>query len=172
MKLYEIQTEIRDICEWKVNPETGEIEIDDANRLDELDMSFDAKVLSIAAVVKNLTSDKTELLDKQAQLKKEADELKRKADAVDRNIDWLKKYAASQMLKLGKKTIKDALHRVTVRRNQPRVEILDEEAINREYIKVETKESVDKKKIAADWKETQVSPIGTQVHENYGLLVK
>ena len=80
MKLYEIDEAILAL----VNPETGEIE--DMDRLDELQMERSRKLENVTLWIKDLESDSRAIQEEEKKLRKRREQADRKADGLRR---WL-----------------------------------------------------------------------------------
>lgn len=84
MKLYEIDSQITDLIEDAIDPETGEINEEAYTKLEQLQMERDKKVENIVLWIKDLNAEalaikaeKNALAQRQAQAEKKAESLKK-----------------------------------------------------------------------------------------------
>lgn len=85
MTLYEIDEAIRELIEGAVDPETGELLIDDSV-LDALQMERDKKVENLALYIKNLSSDINELRQEEKNLAARRRAAEQKAERLKRYL--------------------------------------------------------------------------------------
>ena len=153
MKLYEITDEIlQKISDAEL--ETSEEEV--TAELEKLEGEFRNKMEGCAAVIRNLTAEAK-------MLKEEADRLKRRASTATERADWLKRYVKRQMERLGRKEYRAGIFKIRLQKSQPRVEVIDENAVPSELKSIETIVKVDKKAIARMVMNTGELPEGVRI---------
>lgn len=136
MKLYEILSEIETLSDKLIDPETGEIDDEIWDRLDELQIDYKTKIEHILCKSKALRADVKALKD-------EAEVLGSRAEKKLKTAESLEKWAAEVLNGDNFET-----PRVAVKwRSSKRVEILDEDLIPPEFKVFETKAKVVKKAI-------------------------
>lgn len=86
MTLYEIDNELRMLLENAVDPETGEINDDAFDRLEELQMAWDQKVENIGCYIKNLKSDAEALKQEKMNLSRRQQYAENKAERLTRYL--------------------------------------------------------------------------------------
>ena len=129
MTLYEINAAIEAAIERmleSVDPETGEVNEQDARALDELQEAKKEKLDNIGAYIKNLTAEV-------AALKEEADKLKARAKSKENHIDRLKQYVADSMQAEGVTKVETTRVAFSFRPSVA-VNITNEEAIPKQYL--------------------------------------
>ena len=136
MTLYEINAAIRDAIESlfsAVNEETGEVDEEKLNALEQLKEDRAEKLDNIGAYIKNLIAEVE-------ALKQESATLKERADVKAKKIERLKKYVADNMLSQ-EETKFESKRVVFSFRKSEQVEISDDAALPKKYLvkKVEYK---------------------------------
>ena len=164
MKLYEVHDEI------EATLFMPEEETFDSSRFEELNLSFDEKVDSCAAVMKNLKAQAAEL-DAQCEiLYEEIRELRQKKQALENNRKGLAEYVKRLMESLGLKKAGNMLHRVTIAQSPLTVEV-DIEKLDPKWIKEHVSTYPDKRGIIDHIKETGEIPDGVKPIQNTHLRV-
>lgn len=166
MTLYEITSEMRKVQELATEEPSEEIEAMRAEVLAAIESQFDAKLLGIARVIRNLEADVE-------AIKTEQDRLAKKRRARERNIAWLKDYARGEMLAVGRDEVSDGVLKVAVQRNPPKVARVDEDSVPVDYLReVPARVEVDKKAILEDWKAgADVSAFAT-IEQEKGVRIR
>lgn len=115
-------------------------------KLEQVEDDIDAKVENIAKIIQ----------EKQGELeaiKYEADRLNRLKKRKENEIERLTEWAYSNLKRVGKKSIKSDIFDIKIKKNPPKVNILDSTLIPEEYIKTKTSTSIDKITLRRDLKE-------------------
>ena len=164
IKLYKINNEIE---ETLFVPEE---ETFDSSRFEELNLSFDEKVNSCAAVMKNIKAQAAEL-DAQCEiLYEEIRELRQKKQALENNRKGLAEYVKRLMESLGLKKAGNMLHRVTIAQSPLTVEVNIEE-LDPQWIQERVSTYPDKRGIIDHIKETGEIPNGVKPIQNTHVRV-
>lgn len=146
MELYKINQQIQEVLEkgFVADEETGEILFDSEN-LDELQNAFDEKVDNIACYIKNLDSLMVAIADEQK-------ELQARKKTAEKKADFLKKYLTDMLAMREMKKFESGKNKISFRKSQS-VQIINADAISKDYIIEKVEKSVDKKSILADLKQ-------------------
>lgn len=160
MKLYEILSEIETLSDKLIDPETGEIDDEIWDRLDELQIDYKTKIEHILCKAKALRADVKALKD-------EAEVLVSRAEKKLKTAESLEMWASEVLDGDDFETT-----RVAVKwRKSKRVEILDEDLIPPEFKVFETKAKVVKKAIR-DAIECGSEIPGAVLEERNNMVVK
>ena len=135
MTLYEINNEIYSLIRAGIDPETGEISEETADKLNALEKARDEKLENIGLFIKNLLAEAT-------ACKAEAKAFTERAKSAESKAEWLKGYMSRTLEGQAFKT--DRLS-VTFRKSQA-VEITDFYAIDDDFLRFKEPE-IDKAKI-------------------------
>ena len=139
MKLYEIVSKYREILEDDdLTPDRKAEILDNASDLYE-------KFGNVIKYIRNLEGDET-------AIKTEIARLRKKQNAAQTQINWLKDYLMSSLKGLGKRRYQTELFTISICKSQPRVVIIDEDAIPDEFVRL--LRQIDKSKISRHLKET------------------
>lgn len=87
MTLYEINTELAQLIESSIDPETGEINEEAFDKLEELQMAWDQKVENIGCFIKNLRADAEALKQEKMNLAKRQQYAENKAERLKKYLD-------------------------------------------------------------------------------------
>ena len=102
-----------------------------------------------------------------------ASEIKRlqaRKAAVDNNARGLREYIKAQLDAVKIRKLNAGIHKFSIQKNsQPSVEVIDQDLINRQYLKVEV--NADKQAISDNFKETGEEIPGTKIHVGSHLRV-
>lgn len=169
MNLYEIDKRINDIIEFCCDLETGEL-LDDKtleNTLNELELSKEEKLTSIAKYIKNLTADAKALQEEKLKFAK-------RQKIVENKIKRLKEYIDNfirntQGENFNNYKFKDVNNTISYRKSQS-LEIDDIDKINENFLKVE-KTIRDKRELAKALK-NGAEIDGCHLEEKYSLQIK
>lgn len=169
MNLYEIDKRINDIIEFCCDLETGEL-LDDKtleNTLNELELSKEEKLTSIAKYIKNLTADAKALQEEKLKFAK-------RQKIVENKIKRLKEYIDNfirntQGENFNNYKFKDVNNTISYRKSQS-LEIDDIDKINEDFLKVE-KTIRDKRELAKALK-NGAEIEGCHLEEKYSLQIK
>ena len=148
MKLYEISKDIEAAL-------VQEDEDFDSAKLEALKVDFEAKLEGCACVIKNLRAESDAL---NAEIKR----LQARKAAVDNNARGLREYVKFQLERVKIRKLNAGIHKFGIQRNSfPSVAILDQDLIEKEYLKVEV--NVDRKAIGENFKDTGEILPGTEI---------
>lgn len=160
-KLYEISDRYRNIQELLDNPDLPEVDI--LNALNKIDEEFDTKAENIAKLISSLNAD----ID---GMTKEIKRLQNRKSVMEHRADDLKSYIYEHMKAIKKKKIKGALFTLSIQKNSPSVNVLDEGAIPGRY-KIPQPPKLDKKAILTDLKQG-VEVNGTEIKQGTSLRIR
>ena len=93
-------------------------------------------------------------------------EIKRLQDikkSVTNKLDKFKNYVETNMTQLGIEEINTPIGKMSFRKSPPSVEIINEDLVPEEYVKVKTERSIDKKAILDTYKENGELVEGTRI---------
>lgn len=164
IELYEIRGEIEATLFMR------EEETFDSSKFEELNLPFDEKVDSCAAVMKNLKAQATELEAKCEILQEEIRALRKKKQALENNRKGIAEYVKSLMESLGVKKAGNILHRVTIAQSPLTVEV-NIEKLDPKWIKKRVSTYPDKRGIIDHIKETGEIPNGVKSIQNTHIRV-
>lgn len=159
MKLYEILAEIEKISEEMIDLETGEVREESLEALEELEMERDTKVENILCLSKSLRADVTALKDEAKVLIERAEKKLKKAESLEQ---WVAQVLQGESFETPRVAVKW--------RASERVNILDVDAIPKEYVHYRTEEKPDKKAIKEAIKLGAVIP-GAELESKLNMKV-
>jgi len=138
---------------------------DDAKiAIDRLSEDFDEKARKVAYVIK--------ILEKASEyLKSEGDRITNRKRANEVRVKWLRGYLAINMENLEKKQLKYPDLTINVRHTES-IEVLNQEAIPKQYIKETIKYDVKKSEIMADIKAGKECPNGVSVKDTASVTIR
>lgn len=139
MKLYELTTDYQTVLDLIADGSEG---LDDT--LESLGGAIEDKVENIAKVIKTLEAE-------MAGLKSEETRLADRRKSIENNVKRLKDYAEQSMLSIGMKKVKGPLFTVSIQKNPPRLEVLDDSLIPESFF-VPQPPKLDKKAVTAELK--------------------
>jgi len=147
--LYSLSTELQSIHD-ELAMNGGEITIEIEEKLDALALPFNQKVHGITCWMKNLEGRET-------AIEAEIARLQARKKATENHRERLRTYLLESMRRAGKDKIEFDTFTVSIARNPPSCEIVDESAIPAKYITIipETKQ-VNKKEVLVDLKQGPV----------------
>ena len=159
--LYELTSDLRELQDIDFT-EAQEEQINQIK--DIIKAQIDSKGTGIIAVIRNEESDIEAL---KAEIKRLQDLKKSK----ENRIENLKKYTKECLEDANIKKVSTSLGNMTVRKNPPAVDVLDESLIPNEYKKEVVEIKLDKKAILADLKEGVVVE-GAVLKNSTSLMIK
>ena len=159
MKLYEILAEIEKIANEMIDPETGEVREGALEELEKLEIERDTKIENILCLSKALRADATALNTEASNL---LDRAERKLTKAEKLEDWATSVLAGEPFETPRVATKW--------RQSERVNILDADAIPKEYVKYKTTETPDKNAIKAAIKDGAVIP-GAELETRLNMKV-
>lgn len=139
MTLYEIDKNIEmaiDALLDSVDEETGEVNEEMANAVDELKVARKEKLEGIGCYIKNLFAEVE-------AIKEEADNLRKRAKVMENRAERLREYVANSLLASHETKFEGVRVAYSFRRSES-VEVLDLEKVPSEYLKTKTEVSADK----------------------------
>lgn len=148
--------ELLDILQAVQDAEAGETGSDLAERLDNVETFLTTKIEACAVVVRELES-------LAGYRKQEADRLRDQAKRLDGAAERLRNRLRDHMLAVGDERVVTPRYTVSLRTNPPRVEVLEEALVPREFVKTVITTSVDKRAILESVKATGEIPDGVNV---------
>ena len=143
--LYELTGDYLRLLELMEDPDVDPEVLKDT--LEGLDGDIEAKMDACAAV-------KLELESSSEKLDKEIKRLQKKKKTVDNNIDRLRENMKLSMIAMGKEKIQTLKFLFVVKKNAPKLEIVDEKAVPDDY-KIPQPSKIDAKKLLAFVKEQE-----------------
>lgn len=164
MNLFQIEAEIESAINnllMSVDEETGEVNEELANALEELQAERDVKVENIACYIKNLKAES-------AALKNEIDTFTKRKKSIDNKIERLTEYLC-QNIKPEEK-FKFARATVSFRRSS-KVEIFNEEEIPAKFCELKYETKIDKRAITEAIKAGE-DVSGCMLIDSYSLQIK
>lgn len=164
MKLYEIKDELVQTLEALL--EAGDDELAKENCIEMFEFlkeELKNKSDSVLKYLRNLTLEKE-------SVENELDRLEKLKKSKDSKIKRLKDYMVNIMIQLDKKKIETDIGSYGLRKST-KVDIIDENLIPEEFIKIKTEKSIDKLGIA-DYIRSHGELAGARIVENYSLQVK
>ena len=159
MKLYEILAEIEKISDEMIDPETGEVREEALEALEELEMERDTKIENILCLSKSLRADVTALKDEAKVLIGRAEAKMKKAESLEQ---WAAQVLQGESFETPRVAIKW--------RRSEKINILDPDAIPKEYINYRTEEKPDKKALKEAMKAGAVIP-GAELESRLNMKV-
>ncbi len=138
MKLYQLTSQHEEL---RALTEGGELsEQDVADTIEALSGEFEDKAVSTAIIIKEMTAE----ADAIAEAIKG---MERRKKALKLRAEWLKDYLSRNMAELKIMSIKSPIMPIKVVKNQPSVDITNEESIPSTYIHYDSVKKIDKKAI-------------------------
>lgn len=119
--------------------------------MEEIDGDFEEKVINSIYVIKNKEANVVALKDEEKRL---ANKRKR----LEKEIDSMKNWIFENMQAIEKKEIKHDLFDVKIRKNPPKAEIIKEDLIPDEFVKVEEIKKINKRELLVRLKEGEIIP--------------
>lgn len=161
MKLYEIREELSVLLD--------SVDFDDdagKEAIEKMNTAFKDRAGEIIRYALNLKADAE-------QMKAHCDAITQKREKIEQKSKRILDYVLQQMKMADISEIKDdnALFVAKIAKNPPSV-VADLGAIDKNWIKVEQVEKIDKKGIIAHWKETGETPAGCEIVQVERLSIK
>lgn len=135
--------------------------------LDGIAGTFEDKAVAMAAHIENMKC-------RVVAIKSAIEGWKEKKENLEKQIDNCKNYILSSMMlaNINKISSKDdPLFRLSIRKNQPKLDILDKKLIPQSYYKTEVKSIIDTDLVRSDLKEGVDVP-GAQLTQGMSLSIK
>lgn len=165
-KLYQLADDLEtayQLMSETIDEETGEINPDALELLNQCKLSFDEKISGVVEFVKRLSSD-------YEAYKAEELRLSKFKKTTEKKIEWLKSYIKDCLVKAGKDKVETISCKVSLGTSHA-VNILDVNQIPNEYKTIEQTIKVDKKALTDIFKSGQVVP-GAEYIDNINLRIK
>lgn len=158
--LYELSNSYIQLLELEEGMDSDVFE----DTLQSIDESIELKAVNIAKFVRNLEAECNCIEDEKKRLES-------KISANKNKIDRLKKYLKDSMDYTGKTKINDPLFKITIEKNPPKVNVLNEETIPSEFFTEKTTRSLNKKEVLDKLKQGEQIE-GVQMVQETGLRIK
>jgi len=126
-KLYELTEKYRDIAKLLEYDYAEDLNI--KGTLDDIQEEFNNKAINVAKIVLENRAD-------QEAIKTEIERLKKRLNSLELNEKWLKDYLKTEMLAINTDSIKGDVVSIRVQKIKPSVEIIDENIIPKQFIKI------------------------------------
>ncbi|MCI1995655.1 siphovirus Gp157 family protein [Clostridium luticellarii] len=162
-KLYEISKRYKNLDELLDNPELEDAKKAIEQSLNKIDEEFDIKAENIAKIIKSREIDSK-------GLDEEIKRLQARRKAVGNQIANLKGYLFEHMQMLRKNKIKGNLFTLSIKKNAPAVNIIDEEAVPEKY-KIPQPDKLDKVAILEDLKK-EIEINGAEIKQTTTLSIR
>ncbi|WP_217302686.1 siphovirus Gp157 family protein [Clostridium sp. 001] len=162
-KLYEISERYRNLEDLLDNPELENAKGDIERSLDSINEEFNVKAENIAKMIKSKGTD----------IKGLEEEIKRLQDrkkVTENKVLNLKLYLFDHMKILKKEKINGKLFTLSIRKNPPAVNVIDEDAIPQKY-KIPQPYKLDKTAILEDLKQ-EVKIDGVEIKQSTSLSIR
>ena len=164
MKLYEIKNDLVETLDLFLECGEDELAIDNCKEIFEfLKEELKSKSNSILKYIRNLDSEK-EIIST------EIERLEKIKKSKESKIKRLKEYLLNIMLQLDSKKIETDIGSYGIRKST-KVDILDEDKIPNEFIKLKTERVIDKVAIG-NYIKTNGEVSGARIIENYSLQIR
>lgn len=147
MKLYEISNEFQRIVDLIEN--CDEITPEIVERIDSVSDNASAKVISVAAYIKNMETDVKNMDD---HIKHLTERLRKKKYETNKKINKLENYLLYHMDILKLKKVESSEFDVQLRTDQYSLDLFDEKLLTKEYFKIKETLSISRKDIIKDLK--------------------
>lgn len=157
-KLYELSSDFQQVQSLI---EDGQEGLQDT--LESIELSIEDKLENIGKVYQNLKGEV-------AALKTEEKRLADKRKSIENNIDRLKAYSQDALAVVGKDKLQTGLFTFSIRKNAPKVIILDENDIPKDYL-IEQQPKVDKNLLKEAIKNGEKVP-GVALEQGRSLWIK
>ena len=162
-KLYEISDRYKNLDELLDNPELEDAKEAIRKALDGVNEEFDTKAESVAKIIKSKEVDSK-------GLDEEIKRLQARKKAIESQKDSLKDYLYEHMKALNKKKIKGKLFTLSIQKNGPSVNVIDESAVPGQY-KIPQPPKLDKKAILTDLKRDKKID-GVEIKQGTSLRIR
>ena len=164
MKLYEIKNDLVETLDLFLECSEDELAIDNCKEMFEfLKEELKSKSDNILKYIRNLDSEKEIILI-------ELERLEKIKKSKENKIKRLKEYLVSIMLELNSKKIETDIGSYGIRKST-KVDILDENKIPTEFVKIKTERVIDKIGIG-NYIKTYGEISGARIIENYSLQIR
>ncbi len=153
--------------------------LDVTNSLDDPDASLEDAVAQLAAIAGTIR-DKgeaiacvTQDLERRAEVcKLEAKRLSERAKRAEAHVEWLKSYVLEQMKLMRIDHLDTSRFSLAIRQNPPKVEVLEEMLVPREFVKTVITSSVDKRGLLDHYRTTGEIPPGVDITKGERLDIR
>jgi hypothetical protein len=133
--------------------------------LDGLSGDFETKAINTAGYIKNMEAQA--LAIKSAKMDMQA-----RQSQLEKNIERLKKYLCDAMMLANIKSISTSpLFNISLKKNPPHINIVDEDCIPYDYITIRTEKVIDKSSMLCDLKEGKEIP-GAMLKQETRVVIK
>lgn len=130
-----------------------------------LEGKIEEKIENTVLVMKTLEAE-ADIID--AEIKR----LSQRKASIKNNAERLKQNIESTMRNLEISKIKGKFHTVSFKKNPPKLNILDENAIDESYFNIKTERALDKRRLLEDMKNDNYFGFGVEVIQEVSLSIK
>lgn len=156
MDVFEIMDEMRDILDLIAFGEQNE---EDVQRLEELDIEFNDKIAYFVAKMKNLET-------RREGVKTHRKILEDKEKSLAAQIERLDKFVYFLLQSANVKSAGNDVHAAQRVKKRPIINVVDEDAVPEEFVKIVTERKINKNDLYNWFKETGEIVPGTEVKTN------
>lgn len=161
MKLYDLTEQYNRVSELLESADNREALKD---TLDSLEDAFDSKVESIVKLMKSKDAEHD-------VIKAEATRLSERAARIAKESEWLKQYIEGQMIASNREKVNSSLFNITLAKNPPAVNVLNESEVPQDYFTTKTVTSLDKRTILERLQGGETIP-GVEMIQRKSLRIK
>lgn len=140
MNLYEISNEYQVVLEESFDPDTGEINSNAIEKLDDIKVSLEDKAISVASYIKNIEAER-EAIEKAKKAMSDRE------SKLDKKSDYLTQYLQTNMERCGFSEIKSPFFVIKLKKCPVSTDIVDESMIPEEYKKMKEIVTIDRCKL-------------------------
>lgn len=158
-KLYELSDSINHIAEMI---EEGAEGLEDT--LEALDLTFQQKAESIAKLIRSKAAERD-------AIDEERNRLAKRAQTLDKQVQWLHDYVEREMIRTNTTEVKSSLFKIKLNMSPPRVEVVNQNEIPKQYIRTKVVIEPDKLAIKEAFKHGYLVP-GVELKQDLRLSVK
>lgn len=159
MKLYELSAHYQRVVEMMENGVEG---LEDT--LESIEESFEKKIENIIKLWRSKLAERD-------AIKAEIYRLQQRADKLDKDAEWLREYAEREMKNTNKTEVKSPLFSIKLGLTPPRVEVIDQDAIPRQFMRTQLKVEPDKVAIKEAISRGEAVP-GVELKQDLKLKVR
>lgn len=161
-KLYELTEIYQNIWELIGDDEADLDALEIA--LSQVEDTIEMKAESMAKLIKSIDGEATVLKEEESRLTK-------RRKALENKQSNIKSYLENQLRVMGIDKVKTPIFTVALQNNPPSVNVIDEDLIPEDYIKIVTTTSISKKDILEDLKLGLIIP-GAEIKQGKSLRIR
>lgn len=163
MKLYELSTNYKQIVDMLDSADDNQFEVL-LDTLESIEDEIEVKADQIARIISSKVAESKMLIE-------ESNRLIARSERIRKETEQLKGYLQDNMIKTGKQKFSTPLYNFSIRNNAPSVQITDETAIPKEYIREVVETKIDKKAISEKLKNNE-EVAGAILSYSQSLIIK